>query len=75
LANDDQIRRPSSSAVVGVARTALALFLALTFGWAAGWLVAGHAGRRSAVLATGGWTATILCGAWGLLVVLAWLDL
>ncbi len=75
LANDDQIRLNPPSAVLGAARTLLALFLALTFGWAAGWLVAGAAGRRSALLAIGGWTATILCGAWGLLVLLAWLDL
>ena len=74
LTKDDQIPRDPPSAAVGVARTGLALFLALTFGWAAGWLVAGSAGRRSPLLAIGGWVTTILCGAWGLLMLMAWLG-
>ena len=74
LDSDDRIDRDPPPAAVGVARTGLALFLALTFGSAAGWLLAGISGRRSALLAVGGWIAAILCGVWGLLVLLAWLG-
>lgn len=71
---DEQIERDPAPAAVGLARTGLALFLALTFGSAAGWLVARGTGRRSALLAVGGWTAAVLCGVWGLLVLLAGLG-
>lgn len=68
---DDRIERDLAPATVWLARTGLALFLAITFGSAAGWLVAGGAGRRSAMLAVGGWTAAMLCGVWGALVLMA----
>lgn len=57
----------------GVARTIAALFLAVTFGWLAGWLVARTGPASHPMIAIGAALAAVLCGAWGLLLVAGWL--
>jgi hypothetical protein len=75
LAGDDHIARNRPSAMLGLARTGLALFLALTAGSAAGWLVAPCASGRSPLLAIRGGIAAMLCFlAWGLLMLMGWLG-
>ena len=74
LAGEDHIPRDPPSAALGLVRTGLALFLALTSGSAAGWLVAPCASGRRPLPAIGRGTAAMLCCVWGLLMLMAWLG-
>ena len=63
--------------VAGTMRAGAALLLSLTFGWVAGWLVAGlrrAAARGRWMLAAGGWILLVLYGALGLVFAAALLG-
>ena len=74
--DDDPVAPPDAPAAQ-VARTGVALFLAMTFGGVAGFLVAGPRrprGGHHAVLAGVAMALATLCGVVGLLLVGAWLS-
>jgi hypothetical protein len=74
---DDAPAAPPDAPVAQVARTGLALFLAMTFGGVAGLLVAGPRGARGgrhAVLARVAMGLAALCGLVGLLLIGVWLG-
>ena len=75
--DDDQPVEPTGQPAAGMARTGLALVLAMTFGAVAGFLVAGPragTGGRHAVLAGVASVLAALCGIVGLLLLGAWLS-
>ncbi|EJL36054.1 hypothetical protein PMI01_01125 [Caulobacter sp. AP07] len=74
---DDAPAAPPDAPAAQVARTGVALFLAMTFGGVAGFLVAGPRrarGGHHAVLAGVAMALATLCGVVGLLLVGAWLS-
>ncbi len=75
--DDDAPAAPPAAPAAQVARTGVALFLAVTFGGVAGFLVAGPRrarGGHHAVLAGVAMALATLCGVVGLLLVGAWLS-
>lgn len=75
--DDDASVPPPEPPVAQAARTGAALFLAVTFGGVAGFLMAGPRGARGgrhAVLAGVATVIAALCVLVGLLVVVAWLN-
>lgn len=75
--DDDAPAAPPAAPAAQVARTGVALFLAVTFGGVAGFLVAGPRrarGGHHAVLAGVAMALATLCGVVGLLLVGAWLG-
>jgi hypothetical protein len=74
---DDDLAVPPDAPAAQVARTGVALFLAVTFGGVAGFLVAGPRGGRGGrhvILAGVATVLATLCGIVGLLLVGAWLS-